>query len=132
MTSRFSQRIPAKHENGFVKRFVRHFDSIWQAEEFLADLKREIVNAQGKRDRGAKRHDTNPDWLSKISNYLKVIKQQAQTLERDIAAYKKKARKREADFYFAFYNAAKLLLEHDLFTHISDQAVEQIQEREDE
>lgn len=130
MTSRFSERIPAKQHDGKIKRFVRHFDSIWQAEEFLAELQKEIITAQGKRDRGAKRPDTNPDWLNKISNYLKLIKQQATVLERDIAANKKRSRKREADFYFAFYNAAKLLLEDAVFKSLSEQAIEHIQEKD--
>lgn len=129
MTSRFSQRIPAKaHNDGQIKRFVRQFDTLDHAEEFLADLQKEIVTAQGKRDRGAKRPDTNHDWLSKITNYIKVIRQQALVLEKDIATHKKRSRKREADFYFAFYNAAKLLLEESLFKHLSEQAVEHIQE----
>lgn len=83
----------------------------------ISDMQRKLGNAHYKAK--AYKHFSDPGWLHRLGVALDCHKQEAMDLEAEILAHERKVRRKTADFYWHFYNAARAEMTRETFDRAS-------------
>lgn len=79
----------------------------------ISDMQRKLNTAHYKAK--VYKHFSDPGWLHRLGVALDCHKQEAHELEAEIVDYERKTRRKTADFYWYFYNAAKAEMSAESF-----------------
>lgn len=99
---------------------IKDFPNLFTAKKYIEELKMRIAEMQRKIDKAAydfdvKRIRADTDWLRRLKTAHKCCVDEMITLVDAVKAIEKAEKQRQADFYWNFYELAKITLNRTAF-----------------